>query len=53
MKACETETAIRTESKGLKEKLMRDMGIIKAKKISCFISTEVGEQSGAEVLPQP
>lgn len=54
MKACEIETAIsRTESKGLKEKLMLDTGIIQAVKKSCFISTEVGEQSRAEVLPQP
>lgn len=54
MKACEIETAIsRTESKGLKEKLMLDTSIIQAVKKSCFISTEVGEQSRAEVLPQP
>lgn len=54
MKACETETAIsRTESKGLKEKLMRDMGLIQAVKKTCSISTEVRDQSRAQVLPHP
>lgn len=51
MKACETETATgRTEPKGLKEKLMLQIGRIQAVNKSCSISTEVAEQSGAEVL---
>lgn len=54
MKACEIETVIsRTESKGLKEELMLDMGITQAVEKPCFRSTEVGEQSSAKVLPHP
>lgn len=53
-KACKTETATgRTEPKGLKEKLMLQTGRIQAVNRSGFISAEVTEQSGAEVLPHP
>lgn len=45
-KACETETAIsRTEPKGLKEKLRRDMGVIQAVKKACVISAGGGERA--------